>query len=94
MIFAVTGILKEGAEARLAALQEAFNEHLTQPFRRILLGGSLRGADGKRTGFIVLIEAGSFAEAEAFLHQSPLFQADLYQRAFVSEFVVEVGTLE
>jgi uncharacterized protein YciI len=93
-VFAITGLLNPDAEHRLGEFQEAFNEHIAQPFRRILLGGPLRGADGRRSGFMVLIEAESFERAEAFLSQSPLFQAGMYQRTEIAEFVVEVGRLD
>jgi uncharacterized protein YciI len=93
MLFAVTGILKAGAEARLSELQDAFNEHLAQPFRRIRLAGPLRGADGRRTGFMVLLEADRFDQAEAYLHESPIFRADLYERAEVAEYEPQIGGL-
>jgi uncharacterized protein YciI len=94
MLFAVTGMLKPDAEAKLPGLQEAFNEHLAQPFRRIRLAGPLRGADGHRLGFMALIEAENFGQAEAYLHQSPLFRAELYERVDVAEYEVEVGRLD
>jgi hypothetical protein len=72
MLFAITGILKDDAEAGIPALQDAFNEHLAQPYRRLRLAGALRSREGRRSGFMVLLEADSFAEAEAYLHESPL----------------------
>jgi uncharacterized protein YciI len=94
MLFIVMGILKPDIEERLSGLQAAFNEHLAQPFRRIRLGGALLGADGKRIGYMVVLEAPAHAEAEAFLAQSPLFQADLYARVEVAEYDVQVGSLD
>ncbi|MDB5692828.1 MAG: hypothetical protein JWO81_1891 [Alphaproteobacteria bacterium] len=94
MLFAVTGILKPGAEAKLAGLQEAFNEHLAQPFRRIRLAGALRSADRSRTGFMVLLEADRFDQAEAYLRESPIFRADLYERVDVAEYELQVGRLD
>ncbi|HEY0314184.1 MAG TPA: YciI family protein [Allosphingosinicella sp.] len=91
MLFAITGTLKPGGDALLPALQEAFNEHLAQPYRHIRLAGMTRGPDGHRTGFMVLLEADSFADAEAYLHESPLFQAGAYARTEVAEYVLEVG---
>jgi uncharacterized protein YciI len=94
MLFIVMGILKPDSEERLPGLQAAFNEHLAQPFRRIRLGGPLRGAGGDRIGYMVLMEAAAYAEAEAFLDQSPLFQADLYARVEVAQYDIEVGNLD
>lgn len=34
------------------------------------------------------------AEAEAYLHQSPLFRANLYDTINVAEFAVQVGRLD
>ena len=93
MLFAISGILKPGAEASLPGLQGAFNEHLAQPFRKIRLAGALRGDGGKRIGYMVFLEAEDRDHAEAYLHESPLFQADLYSRVEVVEYEIEVGGL-
>ncbi len=94
MLFIVMGILKPDSEDRLPGLQAAFNEHLAQPFRRIRLGGALRGPGGNRIGYMLLLEAAAHAEAEAFLDQSPLFRADLYARVEVAEYDIQVGNLD
>jgi hypothetical protein len=92
MLYAVTGILKAGAEARLAELQDDFNEHLAQPFRRVRVAGTLCDGSGRRNGFLAFIEADSFAAAELYLRESPLFRANLYERAEVYEYQVQLGT--
>ncbi len=94
MLYLVAGILKPGSEEQLIKFRNEFSEHLAQPFRKIALAGALRGKDGKRQGYIAFIEAQSFADAEAYLDQSPLFQNDLYERVEVAEFSAEVGYLE
>lgn len=91
MLFAITGTLKPGGDALIPGVQDAFNEHLAQPYRHIRLAGMTRGADRQRTGFMVLLEADSFADAESYLHESPLFQAGAYERTEVAEYVLEVG---
>lgn len=93
MLFAISGILKPDAEASLAGLQAAFNEHLAQPFRKIRLGGTLRGTGGKRIGYMLFLEAEDHGQAELFLHESPLFQAHLYSRVEVVEYEIQVGGL-
>lgn len=93
MLFAITGILKPEAEAGIPALQDAFNEHLAQPYRRIRLAGALRTREGHRNGFMVLLEADSFADAEVYLHESPLYQAALYDRTDIAEFALELGRI-
>jgi len=94
MQFVVAGILKPGTEGKLLALHNEFNEHLAQPFRKIALAGALRGKDGKRRGYLAIIEADSFEEAEAWLDQSPFYANDLYERVEVAEFAPEVGYVE
>jgi uncharacterized protein YciI len=91
--FLVSGSLKEGAEAKLREQAGAFNEHLAQPFRRIQMAAALRNKQGKLTGYVAVIEAQTFAEAEAYLHQSPLYAAGLYERHEVSALEIEVGAI-
>jgi uncharacterized protein YciI len=93
MQFLIAGILKPGIEDRLLELHNEFNEHLSQPFRKISLFGALRGKDGKRRGYISFIEAENFDDAEEFLKQSPFYQNELYERVEVAEFELEVGDL-
>ena len=94
MQFLIAGILKAGVEDRMLALHDEFNEHLSQPFRKVALAGALRGKDGKRQGYIAIIEADTFEEAEAWLNQSPFYENDLYERVEVAEFAPEVGYVE
>jgi uncharacterized protein YciI len=94
MQFLIAGILKPGVEDRLLALHDEFNEHLAQPYRTIALAGALRGKDGKRKGYLAIIDADTFEEAEEWLKQSPFYANDLYERVEVAEFAPEVGYVE
>jgi uncharacterized protein YciI len=94
MQFLIAGILKADVEEQVLALHNDFNEHLAQPYRKIALAGALRGKDGKRTGYVAVIEAEDFAQAQAWLDQSPFYANDLYDRVEVAEFAAEVGYLE
>jgi uncharacterized protein YciI len=94
MQFLIAGILKPDMEDRMLALHTEFNEHLAQPYRTIALAGALRGKDGKRKGYLAIIEAQTFADAEAWLEQSPFYANDLYERVEVAEFAAEVGYVE
>ena len=93
MLFLIAGILKPGSEDRLLALHDEFNEHLGQPFRKIALFGALRDKDGSRKGYLAFIEAKDLADAEAYLHQSPFYENDLYERVEVAQFEPEVGSI-
>jgi uncharacterized protein YciI len=94
MQFLVAGILKPDMEERMLALHNEFNEHLAQPYRTIALAGALRGKDGKRKGYMAIIEAADFEDAEAWLKQSPFYANGLYERAEVAVFAPEVGYVE
>ena len=94
MLYLVAGILKPGSDDQLIELHDEFNEHLSQPFRKISLAGVLRGKDRKRTGYVAVIEAESYDDAESFLKQSPLYERGLYDRVEVAEFEAVVGYVE
>jgi uncharacterized protein YciI len=93
MLFLIAGILKPGSEDRLVALHNEFNEHLAQPFRKIALFGALRDKDGSHRGYLSFIEAKDFADAESYLHQSPFYEHELYERVEVAQFEPEVGSI-
>ena len=93
MLFLTAGIFKQGVENRLLELHNEWNEHLSQPNRMISLFGALRDKEGKRVGYLALLEAGNFAEAESYLAQSPFYQNDLYERVQVAEFIPQIGRI-
>jgi uncharacterized protein YciI len=93
MFYSITAILSEGAEARLEGLQNDFNEHLSQPFRRVRLAGPLCDPAGHRKGYLVVIEADSFEDAETYLKESPIFRAGLYERVELFEYQIQMGTV-
>ena len=93
MLFALTGFFRSGVDTSPAALQPDFNEHLGQPYQHIRLAGAIRGRDGKRIGWLTLLEADSFDRAEAYLHESPYFAAHLYERIEVGQYEPEVGSI-
>ena len=94
MLFAVIAMLKPDAEGKLAELYDAFNEHLAQPFQRIRLAGRLCDPDRRLTGYLALVDAESAERAEAWLKQSPIYKAQLYESATVAEYSLEVGSLD
>ena len=91
MLFMVAGYLKPGAEKQLIDFHDAFNEHLSQPFRNLTAAGALRDRNGTRQGYLGFIEADSYDDAERFLHESPFYAEGLYERVEVFEYLVEVG---
>jgi uncharacterized protein YciI len=93
MHYLVAGILKPDSEEQMLKLHDEFNDHLGQAAERISLFGLLRDREGKRTGYLALIKAGSFDDAEAYLKQSPFYEHQLYERVEVAQFCEEVGEL-
>jgi uncharacterized protein YciI len=91
-LYVVTGWLKPDSEAILDRLQGDFNEHLSQPFRRVRLAGALFDSEGRRSGFMALIEAADHDAAEAYLRESPVFKAGLYAEVDVAELDVQLGS--
>lgn len=92
MLFALMGFFRPDVEAPPQALQADFNEHLSQPFRRVRLAGPVQDRNGRRIGWMALIESDTFDQAEAYLHESPYFAAHLYERIEVGQYAPEVGT--
>ena len=92
-LFAVIGFFKPGVDTSPARLQSNFNEHLGQSSPHIRLAGYLRDHEAKAIGFMGLVEADSFERAQAYLGQSPYFEAGLYREAHALEYAVEVGRL-
>jgi uncharacterized protein YciI len=92
MLYLVAGYFKPGVDPAPAELQADFNEHLAQTNVRIRSAGALRDRDGKRIGFIGIVETDSFDRAQAFLEDSPYAKSGLYDRLEVAEYDSEVGT--
>jgi uncharacterized protein YciI len=92
MLYVVAGYFKPGVDPEPAALQDDFNEHLAQTNLRIRAAGPLRDRDGKRIGFMGLVETEGFDRAQAFIDESPYAKAGLYDRIEVAQYVNEVGT--
>ncbi|CAN5137502.1 hypothetical protein BH09PSE3_BH09PSE3_15450 [soil metagenome] len=91
MIFAITGHFSPDAKPDAPALQSELNEHLGQALIKVRLAGPLYNFDGKKTGFLVCLEADDFQSARAYLHESPYFKAGCYDRVEIAHFAVEVG---
>ena len=95
MLFVATGRFRKDAEAEHDKIHEQFSDHLTQhgPELRIRLGGSLRDADGKRTGVMLLIEAAGPENVQRFIEASPYAIAGLYESTSLDLVDLEIGTM-
>lgn len=93
MLFALIGLFRADAEADRERIHEQFNSHLAQPFRHVRLGGSLKDGAGRRTGVLLVVEADTLEQAQAFLDASPYVRAGLYERVELHRLDVEVGRI-
>jgi uncharacterized protein YciI len=93
MLFAITAKFRPLVDTGPADLQAEFNAHLAQPCLRIPLAGYVRDREQRRVGYMVLLEAPGFADAEAYIRESPYAAHDLYESIEVIEFDVDVGRL-
>jgi hypothetical protein len=75
MLFAVIGFFRPGIDTAPQRLQGDFNEHLGQPLLHIRLAGAIRARDGRRIGYMELMEANSFDQP------MPISEAALLCRA-------------
>lgn len=91
MWFTVMGFYKPGIDTRPAVLQAALNEHIGQLNLQIRLAGPLRGPDGKTIGLMVITRADTLARADAYLHESPHYNAGLYERVVVADMPSKRG---
>ena len=93
MLFMIAAILKPGAEAELIKYHAEFNEHLGPSGEKVRVAGALRSPEGIRRGYMALYEGDTIEGAHEWLHQSPLYQAHLYERVDLFEYQIEVGQL-
>ena len=93
MIFLVVGHFRSDADPEPPELGTALNEHLGPSSAGLRLAGYLRDAAGRKIGFMGLLEADRFEQAESYLRSSPFYEAGLYERAEALEFAIEVGAL-
>ena len=94
MHFMIAAFLKPGAEKELIKYHDEFNEHLGPAAEDVRIAGALRGPDGRRIGYMAIMSADDFGVAEAWLRESPFYQANLYERVDVFEYSVEVGNID
>lgn len=93
MLFMMVGFLKPGAEEQLVKYHDEFNQLLSQPYHPLTAAGVLRGADGKRCGYMAFVEADSIEEAKRYRDLSPFYREHLYERSEVLQYDVQVGRL-
>lgn len=93
MQFTIAAFLKPGAGAELRKHSDDFNEHLGPSGTNVQLAGALRDHNGNRVGYLAVFEGDKFADAETWVHESPIYKAQLYDRLEVYQYEIEVGRL-
>jgi len=91
MLYAWIGFLKPDADQIPPSVQQLTSDFLGQPSIKIHFAGPLRDASGKRAGMMMIFEDESREAAEAFVSDSPILQAGLYDRHLLYEYVNEAG---
>jgi len=91
MIFAILGLFKEPKPDTEPGFEAALNEQLAQPFLRIVTAGYVRNDRGEPAGFLGLVEAASFQQANAFLDNSPFRRSGQYKDLWLGAYEQEVG---
>lgn len=90
MLFLLIGSFKKGAVPIPQNVELLTNDYVGQPLIPIRTAGVLRGADGQRSGMMMLVELPDFAAAKAFMDDSPFRQAGLYQELKLFNYEPEV----
>jgi hypothetical protein len=92
MNFLLIGLFKPGAQTHGLRMSVDWNEHLAQ--RPLRIAGPLLDESGGQRGWMAVLTTESLDAAQAFLHSSPYFEADLYERVEVFELAIEVGRVD
>lgn len=94
MLFALIGFFHKPAGVEAVAFESKLTAHLAQLVLHIRLAGALRDRAGQHIGYMAIMNAPDFAAAEAYVSQSPYFQADRYKRIDIVEYALLVGAGE
>jgi uncharacterized protein len=84
MLYAIMAQDREGSEAVRLAQRDGHLAHFRNHQDRIALAGPLAGDDGRSVGSLVIIEAASEAEADAFIRADPFYQAGVWNEPVVA----------
>ena len=93
MLFKIEAILKADVEQDLESHFDQMNERLGPSSSEVRLAGALRDQNGKRAGYLALIEGDTIEAARKWVRESPIYKAQLYDRVEVYEYEIEVGHL-
>jgi uncharacterized protein YciI len=77
--------------AATTLFSDDWNEHLGASANGLHLAGKLTSSDNTVLGWVIVLEADSFEQAEHFLHRSPYWLAGLYSHYEISKIQIEVG---
>ncbi len=90
-LYAIITRDRPGATAtRMAKLREHL-AHVEATLGELAVAGPLRDEDGNFTGSLLVVKAGSEAEARAMLAHDPYFQADIWSDIEVRAFGAAAG---
>jgi uncharacterized protein YciI len=90
-IFVISWMDKPGSLERRMGAREAHLAHIHQQGDKVKLGGPFLGPDGQMAGSMILFEADSIEEAQAFHDTDPYKLAGLFDRSEVRAWRLTTG---
>ncbi len=86
MLYAIMVQDEEGTEGAREEHRDAHLAHFRSHKSRIALSGPLSNDNGHGVGSLVIFEAESAAEADAFIRADPFYGAGVWQEPVVARF--------
>lgn len=93
MIYVLMCFDKKNALSERMAVREAHLAYIGEHIERVKLAGPLLDEAGEMAGSLILYEAGSLAEAQAFSDADPYKAAGVFERVEISAMKITRGGL-
>ena len=93
MIYVLMCFDKKNALSERMAVREAHLAYIGEHIERVKLAGPLLDEAGEMAGSLILYEAGSLAEAQAFSDADPYKAAGVFERVEISAMKITRGAL-
>jgi uncharacterized protein YciI len=92
-LFILTCTDRPGALPRRVAQRPVHLAYLNQHAAMVKVGGPLLNTEGEPTGSLLIVEAESLAEVEAFAAGDPYNAVDLFEQVEITPWRVSVGSV-
>jgi hypothetical protein len=91
MLYALIGLLKDGAKGVPPSVQLQTSDFIGQPLTPVQSAGPLCNESGRRAGVLMIFEAENWAAAQSLAEASPYLEAGLIGPPQLYEYRNEVG---